>query len=470
MTLTQDPDRRWQEVKPDLGLRRRSHQLWRAHGRRQHFGTAPYILLSDALALYVGWLLHGGGAAELLPAPLTLAVFASGGLYRSRLRLSVLDHLPALVGLGLSCFLAVSFAQNRLGEQPRLAAALLPGLLVLAPGRWLAYSAVAHARRRRWVSHRTLIVGAGKVGTQLFDLLQSHPECGLTPIGALESGSRLDHHPEALPILGPPEDLARVVRQLNVGVVIVAFGRVRESEMVGLLRTCDRLGCDMFFVPRLFELGAYAAPEVVWGIPLVRVRRTVFRPAARTVKRSMDLVLAGLTLAVLSPILLLAALAVRLEGGPEVIFRQQRIGLDGRPFMLFKLRSLTPGSEKESAERWSIAEEARVGTVGRFLRRTSLDELPQLINVLKGDMSLVGPRPERPHFVREFADTYPHYMARHRLPAGLTGWAQVNGLRGDTSIEDRARFDNAYIENWSLWLDIKILLLTLLQVVRSAER
>jgi len=447
-----------------------AHQLWRALGRRQHFGTGPYIFLTDAMALYVGWLLHGGGVVELLPAPLTLAVFASGGLYRSRLRLSLLDHLPALVGLGMSCFFAVSVAQNRLGEQSRLAAALLPGLFVLALGRWLAYSAIAHARRRRWVSYRTLIVGAGKVGTQLFDLLQSHPECGLTPIGALESGEQLDHHPEALPILGPPEDLARVVGQFHVGVVIVAFGRVREPEMVGLLRTCDRLGCVMFFVPRLFELGAYAAPEVVWGIPLVRVRRTVFRPAARTAKRSMDLVLAGLALAVLSPILLVAALAVRLEGGPEVIFRQERIGLDGRPFTLFKLRSLTPGSEKESAERWSIAEEARVGTFGRFLRRTSLDELPQLINVLKGDMSLVGPRPERPHFVREFAAGYPHYMARHRLPAGLTGWAQVNGLRGDTSIEDRARFDNAYIENWSLWLDIKILLLTLLQVVRSAER
>jgi lipopolysaccharide/colanic/teichoic acid biosynthesis glycosyltransferase len=173
---------------------------------------------------------------------------------------------------------------------------------------------------------------------------------------------------------------------------------------------------------------------------------------------------------VASPMILLAALGVRLEGGPGVIFRQQRIGLDGRPFTMLKLRSLTPGDEQESEERWSIAQEKKVGPVGRFLRRTSIDELPQLLNVLRGDMSIVGPRPERPYFVREFAGAYPHYMARHRLPSGLTGWAQVNGLRGNTSIEDRARFDNAYIENWSLWLDIKIILLTLSQVFRAGER
>lgn len=471
VTLVQDPSGQGRPAAPELDPHPRPHGETRraTPGRTQRFGAAPFIFLVDVLALGTGWLLSGGSVNGFFPALLILTVYMTGGLYRSRLRLSVLGDLPALVGRGLSCSLVVAAAQSLLGEKPRLATAVLSALSILVLGRWFAYSAVRHARRKRWVSHRTLIVGAGRVGTQLFDLLQSHPECGLTPVGALERGIRLDHHPRGLPILGPPEDLANAVRQLNVGVVIVAFGQVRESEMVAFLRTCDRLDCDIFFVPRLFELGAYTASEVVWGIPLVQVRRTVFRPTARVVKRSMDLLLAGIALTVASPMILLAALGVRLEGGPGVIFRQQRIGLDGRPFTMLKLRSLTPGDEQESEERWSIAQEKKVGPVGRFLRRTSIDELPQLLNVLRGDMSIVGPRPERPYFVQEFAGAYPHYMARHRLPSGLTGWAQVNGLRGNTSIEDRARFDNAYIENWSLWLDIKIILLTLSQVFRASE-
>jgi lipopolysaccharide/colanic/teichoic acid biosynthesis glycosyltransferase len=164
--------------------------------------------------------------------------------------------------------------------------------------------------------------------------------------------------------------------------------------------------------------------------------------------------------------MLACMVAVRLEGGPGVLFRQERVGLDGRPFELLKFRSLRPADEEESQTRWSVASDDRLGPVGRLLRRTSLDELPQLWNVLRGDMTLVGPRPERPHFVAQFSGSTPRYMARHRVPAGLTGWAQVHGLRGDTSIEERARFDNRYIESWSMWSDVKILLRTVASVVR----
>jgi lipopolysaccharide/colanic/teichoic acid biosynthesis glycosyltransferase len=181
----------------------------------------------------------------------------------------------------------------------------------------------------------------------------------------------------------------------------------------------------------------------------------------------MDVLMSGVALFLLAPVFTVCALGVRLEGGPGVIFRQSRVGLDGRPFKLLKFRSLKPVDEGESQTQWSIAHDNRLGSFGRFLRKSSLDELPQLWNILRGDMSLVGPRPERPHFVDQFSTHIPRYMARHRVPAGLTGWAQVHGLRGDTSIEDRARFDNYYIENWSPWLDVKILLRTLSQVVRG---
>ncbi|MEO6713039.1 MAG: sugar transferase, partial [Mycobacteriales bacterium] len=164
------------------------------------------------------------------------------------------------------------------------------------------------------------------------------------------------------------------------------------------------------------------------------------------------------------------AIAVRLETGRGFLFRQTRVGLDRREFQLLKFRSMRPASETEQQTAWSIANDHRVGPVGRFIRRTSFDELPQLWNILRGDMTLVGPRPERPHFVREFANSFPRYSARHRVPAGLTGWAQVHGLRGDTSIEERARFDNYYIENWSLWGDIKIIVRTVRSVAGAAGR
>jgi exopolysaccharide biosynthesis polyprenyl glycosylphosphotransferase len=203
---------------------------------------------------------------------------------------------------------------------------------------------------------------------------------------------------------------------------------------------------------------------LVWGIPLTRLRRAPYRTISWSLKRAFDAVVALLALVLLSPILAVCALAVRLEGGRGVIFKQQRVGLDGRRFTILKFRSLEPSSARESRLNWNISDDPRVGPLGKLLRLTSLDELPQLWNVLRGDMSLVGPRPERPFFVHEFTERFPRYMARHRVPAGMTGWAQINGLRGDTDISDRARFDNYYIENWSLWEDVKIILRTAGQV------
>jgi exopolysaccharide biosynthesis polyprenyl glycosylphosphotransferase len=204
-------------------------------------------------------------------------------------------------------------------------------------------------------------------------------------------------------------------------------------------------------------------------MPLVRLRRAPFRTRAWTAKRVSDVLISAIVLVVIAPVLLLCALLSRWETGC-VLFRQTRVGLDGEPFTLLKFCSLRPAEDAEAATRWNIGDDARVGPIGRILRRTSLDELPQLWNVLRGDMSLVGPRPERPHFVDEFNQQFPWYMARHRVPVGLTGWAQVHGLRGDTSIADRTHFDNFYIENWSLWGDIKILFRTVGQVLRGSGR
>jgi lipopolysaccharide/colanic/teichoic acid biosynthesis glycosyltransferase/glycosyltransferase involved in cell wall biosynthesis len=208
--------------------------------------------------------------------------------------------------------------------------------------------------------------------------------------------------------------------------------------------------------------------EVIGDVAVMRLRRWGLRPHSMLLKRGVDVLLSGVALLLLSPVLIACAIAVRLETGPGVIFKQTRIGLAGRPFVLYKFRSLKPANTAESQTQWSIDHDDRLGPVGRFLRRTSLDELPQLVNVLRGDMSLVGPRPERPFFVREFSKATVRYDERHRVQTGLTGWAQVHDLRGDTSIDARVRFDNYYIENWSLWTDLKIMCRTVLAIVRHS--
>jgi exopolysaccharide biosynthesis polyprenyl glycosylphosphotransferase len=429
---------------------------------RRRLGLRGLLVLGDLAAIGCGALLSSGA---LVFGGSLLVLSAMGGLYRSRLVLSLLDDLPRVLGrllVALALSAALSTTLSAALSPAPVAVAVTAGASVLLRG--VVYEAVRFGRRTRRITHPTVILGAGQVGRYLAETLLEHPRYGLQPIGFVDGFD--PGHP--LPLLGPTEHLARVLEQHDVRNLIVAFGAMREPELVDVLRTCDRLNCEIFLVPRLFELHDSGRDlDTVWGVPLVHLRRAAHRSVGWRVKRALDVAFAGVAVPVLSPLLLGVALAVRLETGPGVLFRQQRVGLDGAPFDLLKFRTVAPLSPAESATTWSLRGDARVGRVGGFLRRTSLDELPQLLNVLRGDMSLVGPRPERPHFVETFLAEHPHYLARHRVPCGLTGLAQVNGLRGDTSIGQRALFDNYYIENWSLWLDLKILVRTALSVVRG---
>jgi exopolysaccharide biosynthesis polyprenyl glycosylphosphotransferase len=430
----------------------------------------PYLVLGDVAAFLVIAVLQWPHPVQALVLGVVLLCFWAAGLYRSRVTLSVLDDLPFLsagVLAGLVTELAAAGLLSDVSESREHVerfAALWVGILLV---RGVAYWTVRRARSTGRVRHTALIIGAGLVGVRLARTLQDHREFGLDPVGFVDSPPQV-RQPDDLPapLLGAHEQLASLIEDFAVRVVVVAFGSVREAELVEILRTCDRLRCEIFFVPRLFEV-SYTTRDMdeAWGIPLVRVRRAPYRRLSWRLKRVFDVVVSATALLLLLPVLAACALAVRLEGGPGVLFRQQRVGLDGRVFTLLKFRSLRPASEEESATQWSIAHDDRLGPVGRFLRRTSLDELPQLLNILNGSMSLVGPRPERPHFVKAFGVSVPRYMSRHRVPAGLTGWAQVHGLRGNTSIEERAGFDNYYIQNWTLWGDIKVILRTVSQVL-----
>ncbi|MER5636553.1 sugar transferase [Kitasatospora sp. NPDC002227] len=406
------------------------------------------------------------GSAAVLP--LLLPLNMAGGLYRTRLTLSALDEIPALAArAAVATAFAVSLAVC-LGAWPdgapetpgRLAAQLLLFLVLAAAGRGFCYRALRQARRRR--PSPVLVLGAGQLGQRVAAVLAERREYGMRPVGFLDPHPALIGEGSRLPVLGGKEVLEREVRRHRVHHVVATEGAADESETAAALREAGRLGCQVWLVPALREYGAVGGParDHLFGFPCVQLGRPAMRRPGWLAKRALDVTAAAFGLVLLSPVLAVCALAVRFDTGPGVLFRQQRTGLDGKVFTVLKFRTLRPANEHESATHWNIAQDHRMSRIGHLMRCSSLDELPQLWNVLRGDMSLVGPRPERPYFVMRFGQAYPEYADRHRVPVGLTGLAQVNGLRGDTSIEARARFDNRYIESWSLWQDVKLLLRT----------
>ncbi|QMU71943.1 sugar transferase [Streptacidiphilus sp. P02-A3a] len=466
-------------------------------------GLPTALLVVDGLAVFAA--VAAAGNRDLFGAlwaasglfPVLVLFNNAGGLYRTRLAPSALDEFPALSGRAVA---SAAFAltldhclhglwPSAVPEDGRLLLGLLLCQLALdLPGRAAVYAVLRRTRRRH--PRPTLIAGAGQIGRRVAAALLEHPEYGLRPVGYIDSEPPLGPAEEAVlaaapalapglaasaavPVLGGPEALDLEIAGQDVTDVIITFGGSGDPQAARTLRTATRYGCEVWFVPGVPDFGAFefgnrraAAVDHLWGFPCLRLGQPAMHRPTWAVKRCVDTALAAVGLLLAAPVLAGCALAVRLDGGPGVIFRQERVGLDGRPFTVLKFRTLRPDDENESATRWNISQDHRLGPTGRFLRRTSLDELPQLWNVLRGDMSLVGPRPERPYFVARFTHAYQSYGDRHRVPVGITGFAQVHGLRGDTSIEDRTRFDNYYIESWSLWQDVKILLRTLASVLR----
>jgi exopolysaccharide biosynthesis polyprenyl glycosylphosphotransferase len=400
---------------------------------------------------------------------LVVVALALRGRYRSRIVPSVAHEIPSIVGCVAVPLGLLALAVDRDSTTTALLAtgALAVGFLFV--GRMTSYALIRLMRRRRLLFEPTLILGAGTVGQELALTLADHPEYGLWPVGFLDEFEDV----EALPVIGGLARLDDALEEHAVRRVVIAFGATPEADLVPIVRSCDRHAVDIHVVPRFFELGLESSGrdvDSIWGIPLLRLRRAALRSGAWQVRQAVSITLAAVGLVLLSPVFGIVALAVRLSSPGPVLFRQCRIGQDGKLFDVLKFRTMRVN--KDSDTTWSVKSDRRITSVGRVLRATSLDELPQLINVARGEMSLVGPRPERPHFVDRFEANIQDYRYRHRVPVGVTGWAQVNGLRGDTSIRQRARFDNQYIENWSLWEDAIILartfgevLQTLLQVI-----
>jgi exopolysaccharide biosynthesis polyprenyl glycosylphosphotransferase len=430
------------------------------------------LATSDLVVLTIVMLVEAPG-----PGPGTWVFLVTVGLmlgtqgqFRSRITLSLANDLgPVLTSLAVP-LLVVSVLG---GFGPHVSTALEAGIvaaLVMMGARALIYAGIRALRVQRKMTERTLIVGAGSMGARFACTLSDHPEYGLDPVGFLDDLDREPNLPR--PLLGRIPHLPSVIVEHRIQRVVIAFGVANEAAMVDIVRACVDASVDVHVLPRFFELGwtpRHGQMDDVWGYPLVRLPRSSWRPAGRLAKRSFDIVVASLALLLLSPLYGALALAVKLSSPGPVYHRQIRVGERSRRVEVLKFRSMSVNGDADVT--WDVGDDERVTPVGRWLRDLSLDELPQLWNVVRGDMSLVGPRPERPYFVDRFRTEIEHYERRHRMPGGLTGLAQVHGLRGArTSIVDRARLDNHYVQTWSFWRDVHILVRTPLVVISYAWR
>jgi exopolysaccharide biosynthesis polyprenyl glycosylphosphotransferase len=414
------------------------------------------------------------------------------------LALAVLLAMPRWQGLGYAlvvlCLLSVNGAHRlriclRISDEiPRLTALVAAPLVLLLPWRFPAvtllalgavslgllsamrgglYGTLRTAHRHGRLIEPALIVGTGHTGLEVGKILHDHPELGLRPLGYVGGPPRSPGCP--LPVLGDLGDMAAVVVDHGARWVIACFADTREgdADLVTALRANRDLPARVCVVPRMYEM-ATAIParcrDELWGIPVIPLRPCGPRRVTRLAKRTFDLVAGSLLLVITAPVQLALAVVMLLCCGRPVFFRQVRVTRGGDRMTITKFRTVTV---KNSNAYWSVSDN-QCTRLGRWLRATHFDELPQLLNVVRGQMSLVGPRPEQPVYTSRFARLIPRYEDRHRVHTGMTGWAQVHGLSGDTSIPERVRFDNYYIEHWSLWLDLTILARTLTQPLAGA--
>ncbi|MGH2755106.1 MAG: sugar transferase [Actinomycetota bacterium] len=452
-----------------------SSSVWPGVGQRRasRFRPGDVVSLADIWVLLAVLWVSRVITGTLHPAVCFFGISMFGLLLspratRERLSPSALDDAGMILRhvwlcYGVTTALALLFGY----QQPRvlLGAAVAAGPALI--GGRVASHAIERRLRKKGVRSRTLIVGGGDIARHLVKSLEDHGDYGLTVVGAVDDSPKYGQSELGTRILGSTSEVPGIVESHDIETVIVAFSAGQQSDLVDTIRGAMAAGATVWVVPRLFELGAGGDEgDHLRGLPMIRLQRPARSRPEWFMKRALDFTLSAIGIFLLAPVLAVFALAILIDSGRPVLLRQRRVGLDGRPFDMLKFRTMEVCEDEVLATEWR-ADEERMTRVGRFLRDTSLDELPQLLNVLRGEMSLVGPRPERPYFVDLFNETYPHYFSRHRLPAGVTGWAQIHGLRGgDTSMEERVTFDNYYIENWSLAQDLKILIRTMATVVK----
>lgn len=415
----------------------------------------------------------------VLHVALVLLVFYASQLYHQPRVFSRIDHIRRIVA---AVTLGAMLAYGSQGlvfkttpfevDYPRsmFFYAWIFSAILVTLGRE-AHRLIRYRLRQMGIDRENLlIVGTGKVARDIMQRIRSNPDLGYAIVGVISGRTKGKNNLSGVPVIGTYADIPDVIDSCAVEQVIIALPDAQRSELIDLITLCQRGQVDIKVYPDMF---AYMAGDLnvddLGGTPLITVRDIALRGWKLSLKRGLDICGSAVGLVLFSPLMLLTALLIRIESPGAIFHIQERMGLDGRPFPMIKFRSMRIDAES-TGPGWTVENDPRRTTIGKIMRRTNWDEMPQLINVLLGHMSLVGPRPERPVYVQEFREQIPRYMERHREKAGMTGWAQVNGLRGDTSIAERTSFDLWYVENWSLWLDIQIILRTLLMIVLRRDK
>jgi len=431
------------------------------------------LLLSLPTAFWLRFNVLPGGVATvpledyLLPNTVFmlthLVSYAALGLYASFRRTSLVKELLRLWfagALNMTVLLSALFLFWGM-HYSRLTLALyfLLSVGALSCKRVLLRMYLRRLRRAGYNQKHVVILGIGKTARAYLNAIDAQRGLGYHAAGYVARQAVQDM--DKLSYLGSFDQLEAILERLQPDEVIAALEADDLPRTPQIINLCETLGLKLALIPFYAEyMSSTLQFDSIGDIPLLNIRRVPLDNWANAFcKRLMDIIGSSLLILITSPVMLVCALGVRLSSPGPIIFRQQRVGRNKKPFFMYKFRSMRVNDQQST--RWSTDRDERKTAFGAFLRKYSLDEFPQFFNVLKGDMSLVGPRPELPHFVEQFKDEIPLYMVKHQVRPGITGWAQVNGLRGDTSIQARIEHDIHYIENWSLWLDIKILLITL---------
>ncbi len=402
-----------------------------------------------------------------------LVVFFFARLYHLPRAVSRIDEfysvfgavsISAMMSVALSVLLFKNSALELDFPRGMVIYAWLMAIVLVTLSRWLHHWLQARLQARGIGRDRVLIVGAGETGRMLLQKVKGAPRLGYEVVGLVTRNPdfALSEVFGAV-VLGSTDDLPRLIDEHQIDEVIIALPEATHNEILDLIGKCSRASLSIKVFPDVFQIMAsQVSIDDLGGLPLLSMRDVRLRGWHVTLKRAMDMVGSAALLVALAPLMMFVALLVKLESPGSVFYPQERMGLDARPFMMLKFRSMRRDAEANGPG-WTRPGDPRRTRIGAILRRLNVDELPQLINVLVGEMSLVGPRPERPVYVEQFKQSIPRYMERHKEKSGITGWAQVNGLRGDTSIAERTKYDLWYIENWSFLLDVKILLRTFIR-------
>lgn len=469
--------------------------------KRKRIRLVGLFLLSDILAIFVAYFysyffrFYGyilpvdkgipSFSSYLAVFPLFLGlhllIFYFQGFYRSRLKRPRIDDFFLITLNAILTIVVVMAILNYLYAYSQGAAPLFRMTFKISHAflavyfiavismatflRYQVYFFMKHRYARGLDLQNILIVGAGEMGRTVAQKLSHYKDLGFVVKGFLDDekkrGEKIDVN-GGFEVLGSLSDMEHIIEEQNINEVYVALDLSNYSKILEAFKVVNKYPVNVRLIPDLFQLLTLKADiQDLDGFPVISIDEVPLRGLGRIVKRGMDIAISSFFLILLSPLILIVSLLIKLTSKGPVLYKQERVGIDGRKFVMLKFRTMVWNAERDTGPVWCKPGDPRITRMGKFLRKYSIDEIPQFINVLKGEMSLIGPRPERPPFVQDFREKIPKYMLRHKVKSGITGWAQVHGLRQDTSLEKRLEYDFYYIQNWSLALDLKILWKTL---------